>query len=255
MPDRRSCDFDHISKEVHQICQAFLEPCGITYFQFKRIYNDDSYLILANHEKLFKDFLEKSFIEPIFYRGINLRQSNYYFWDELLSPQILALTQEKMGFYHGLTITSRGKTFFDSSSFALSNPHPSPTAHYLQIIKNLQNFLEHFPKRANNLIEKIRHDHRQVLSPKQAQMRKSIFLPKRSRRLRIGTGVNDYITTYEAICVQLLTDGKSYKEIGSILSMAPSTVETHLNRLKERTGLTYQEVSLQILQTNRKSNI
>jgi hypothetical protein len=44
--------------------------------------------------------------------------------------------------------------------------------------------------------------------------------------------------------VQLLDEGKTYKEIGSILSVAPSTVKMHLKRLRARTGLSIQELIL-----------
>ena len=254
MSDTFSYELDNIFKEVQKICNYFLEPSGITYFQFKRIYKDNFFIILANHEKLFKDFLEKAFIDPIIYQVINVRQSNYYFWDELLLPEALSLTREKMGLYHGLTITMRGKTFFDCASFAMSKPHTSPTSYYLRRIKDFQDFSEAFPKRAQLLIKKRRHTYRQQLTPKNALMLKGVFLPKRSSRFSIGNGVNDYITTYEALCIQHLQDGKSHKEIGSLLSISTATVQTHLDRLKKRTNLTYHEASLHVLQAYKNSN-
>jgi DNA-binding CsgD family transcriptional regulator len=75
-----------------------------------------------------------------------------------------------------------------------------------------------------------------------------LFLPKRSSRFYIGDNVHYYITTYEALCMQLAQEGQSYKEIGSLLSMASTTVKTHLRRLEARTGLSFQEISLQSFQ-------
>lgn len=66
---------------------------------------------------------------------------------------------------------------------------------------------------------------------------------------------NNYITTYEALCVQLLQEGKSYKEIGTLLSMSSTTVKTHLIRLKARTGLSFQEASLQSFQDYKGNNV
>jgi DNA-binding CsgD family transcriptional regulator len=130
----------------------------------------------------------------------------------------------------------------------MSEPHPSPVVYYFHILKALQNFSELFPTKARHLIkEATKKPIKRRVSVKDAN-RNFFFLPTRSARFYIGEDVNKYITTYEALCVQLMQEGKSYKEIGTILSMASSTVKTHLNRLKERTGLSLQEVSLQSFQ-------
>lgn len=53
--------------------------------------------------------------------------------------------------------------------------------------------------------------------------------------------------------MQLAQEGKSYKEISSLLSMEVTTVKTHLTRLKARTGLSFQEISLQSFQAYKNT--
>jgi DNA-binding CsgD family transcriptional regulator len=192
-------------------------------------------------------------MEPSPYRPYT-HQSSTYFWDESLSESHLSLIREKQGVYHGHTIISRRKNFYDCTTVAMAERLPAPTAYYFQILKELQKFVELFPTLARSLIEKA--SEKPVKAPRisQGMNRKNFFLPKRSVRFRIGEGAKEYITTYEALCVQLIQEGKSYKEIGSILSMAPTTVKTHLKRFKERTGLTFQELSLQTFQ-NSENNV
>ncbi len=237
--------FAHTAQDVDNICKFFLLPRGLAYFQFKRIYKDDSFIVLANNPIFFRDFLENNFLEPSYYIQTHIRQSSIYFWDELLSSDMLSLTQKENKIYHGITIISRQKKFYDCTTFAMSEFHSSPSSYYLHILKDLQIFSELFPKIARSLVENACRKRIKATTPKQGQSRKRFFLPQRSTRFKIGEGLNDYITTYEALCLQLLQDGKSYKEIGSILSMSPRTVETHLVRLKTRTGLTFKELSLQ----------
>lgn len=232
-------------QEVDKICYSFLQPRGFSYFQFKRIYKDGSLIVLANRADFFQDFLEKDLIEPSLAAPANIRQSSVYFWDESLSIDRLFFLRETKGIYHGLTIIGRRKNFYDCTTFAMSERHPSPFAYYFHILKELQKFVELFPSKGRVLIEKAVEKSLKIPAAGHTIYRNCFFLPKRSSRFRIGEGAKDYITTYEALCVQLLQEGKSYKEIGSLLSMAPSTVETHLKRLKTRTGLTLQEVSLQ----------
>lgn len=237
------------AQEIDKLCHSFLQPRGLTFFQFKRIFKDGSCIILANRPDFFYDFLENDLLEPFPAYTIHLRQSTILFWDESLPPERLVFINKEKGAYHGLTIISRRKIFFDCTSFAMSERHSCPYAYYFHSMKDLQKFAEMFPKMARNYIEKAKVYRKSSAKTKQNIHRKGFFLPKRSLRIRIGDGAKDYITTYEALCVQLLQEGKSYKEIGAVLSMAPSTVETHLKRLKARTGLTLQDLTLQFFPT------
>jgi DNA-binding CsgD family transcriptional regulator len=217
----------------------------LTYFQFKRIYKDGSFIILANNFNFFQDLLEKDLIKPLPTFPLFTPQTSIYFWDEFLSTARLSCIRERKGIYHGITIISRRKSFYDCTTFAMDMPHATPCAYYFHIVKELQKFAELFPTMARSLIKRAAEDPIKIQDPGQVLNLRGFFLPKRSARLCFGEGTKDYITTYEALCMQLLQEGKSYKEIGTILSMAPSTVETHLKRLKARTGLTMQELSLQ----------
>lgn len=239
-----------IAQEADKICAPFLHPRGFSYFQFKRVYKNGSLVILANHPDFFDDFLETDFAEFFHSIPFQTRQSTIYSWDELRQSTTLPIINDNMEAYHGITFISRRKLFYDCSSFAMSEHHPTPFSHYFNLLKELQKFVELFPALARGLIEKASKKPINVLAPTQELKRKRFFLPKRSSRFHIGTGMKDYVTTYEVFCLQLLQEGKSYKEIGSVLSMSKNTVETHLARLKERTGLTFQELSLQSFYTD-----
>jgi len=244
-----SYDVAKIAQEVDRICYPFLHPRQFSCFQFKRIYKNNTFIILANHPAFFKEFYDNGLIEPTILMPVYTRQSSFCFWDEMLSETRLSFLREKYGIYHALTILSRQKAFYDCTTFAMSESHPSTVAYYLHVFKDLQKFAELFPIKARDLIKKVSKNSSNTLPPSQDINRKHFFLPKRSTRFYLGKDANNYVTTYEALCVQLAQEGKSYKEIGSILSMAPSTVKTHLIRLKARTGLTLQEISLEAFQS------
>jgi DNA-binding CsgD family transcriptional regulator len=247
-----SDDIENIAQDVDKLCSSFLEPRGLSHFQFKRIYRDGSFFILANRPDFFHDFLEKDLVNPCPRNSIYIRQSSIFFWDESLPPARVSYIRAHKGVYHGLTIISRRKNFFDCTTFAMGKLHECPFAFYFHSLKEIQKFAELFPTIARNSIEKVREYPQKYPPLDHFINRKCFFLPKRSSRFRIGESAKEYITTYEALCVQLIEEGKSYKEIGSILSMAPSTVETHLKRLRARTGLTLQELTLQFFDTHTK---
>jgi hypothetical protein len=240
-------------QEVDKICNFFLYPRKIAYFQFTRTYENGTSITLANHPEFFKEFLKDGFIEPKIHLPVDTRQSLFCFWDEILSEAQLIFLKEKQGIYHGLTILSRRKTFYDCTTFAMSESHLTPVAYYLYIMKDLQSFSQVFPTRARYLIKELSKNSLETQKHEHRVNRKYLLLPKRSSRFYIGDDVKNYITTYEALCVQLAQEGRSYKEIGSMLSMASTTVKTHLIRLKARTGLSFQEICLQSFQTYKNS--
>jgi hypothetical protein len=188
------------TQDIDNICSFFLRPRGLAYFRFKRIYKDDSFIVLANNPGFFKDFLENNLPEPYSNGSTHIRQSFIYFWDDFLSPEMISLTRNKDNIFHGITIVSRRKKFYECTAFAMSQLHPSPASYYLHILKDLQIFSEYFPKVALSHTSNVRCDPLKVAVTKQSLNCKRFFLPQRSTRFKIGEGLNDYITTYEPRC-------------------------------------------------------
>lgn len=242
-----SYSLDKVAQEVDEISRFFLQPRNIPYFQFKRVYQNSSFIVLANNALFFNDFLETDFVELSPCVRIFTHQSSLYFWDECILEDRLSFLRKKMGIYHGISLIGRRKKFYDCTSFAMSAQHPLPFTYYVSIFKELQTFVEIFEERAKSLIKKATGEPLKTLVCT-AVSHKNFFLPKRSSRFGIGKNPDHYITTYEALCMKLFQDGKSYKEIGSILSMSHFTVKTHLTRLRVRTGLSLKEISLESLE-------
>lgn len=245
--DADSNEIIKIAHEIDGICSYFLRPLNIFYFQFRRIFKNRSQVILANNPIFFEEFLKDGFIEPKIQQALTTHQSFYCFWDETLSGVLLSHLKT-LGIYHGFTILNRYKEFYDCASFAMSEPHLSPVANYIFGIRNLQNFTEIFPIKAKHLIkESVKYAVTIKTVQKTGSDNNSFFLPKRSDRFYLGKDPNMYITTYEALCVHLIQQGKTYKEIRSILSMELGSIKTLLSRLKTRTGLSFQEIIVELL--------
>ncbi len=49
-----------------------------------------------------------------------------------------------------------------------------------------------------------------------------------------------HLSNSEKECLKLWANGYTIKEIGKERLISPRTVETHLNRIKEKTGLNYK---------------
>ena len=55
------------------------------------------------------------------------------------------------------------------------------------------------------------------------------------RKKKLGK-TNNELSVREREILQLLAEGKTFKEIASLLSISPRTVEFHRNRIAEKTG-------------------
>src|SRR5690606_23470399 len=150
---------------------------------------------------------------PTVHLPIEAHYNLFCFWDETLTETKLLSLKEKLNIFHGLTILTKSNTYYDSTTFAMSKPHLNLVAYYFYIHKELQIFSQIFPGRARHLIKLSEKDPIQIHKPKNRRNPKHFFLPKRSARYYLGEDIDTYITTYEAICMKLLLEGKSYKEI------------------------------------------
>lgn len=245
--------FRNLEKQVYEICKDFISSRGISYFHFRRNYKDGSILILTNKGELLSDFFRSSHKEIKYPPPISTHRSLVYFWDEYSTEEFVILTREKHKLYHGITIVNRHKEYYDCVAFAMSASHPSPYSWYLNIFHDLKVFSELFPKIADLLIKKTELERIHLSACRQDANRKFLFLPQKSKRIYITSDFEGYVTTYELLCMRLLCEGKTYKQIGSILSMSPRTVETYLDRLKNRTGLAFHDLltkSFKILPPN-----
>jgi hypothetical protein len=227
----------------------------LSYFHYRRIYKDGSLAVLTNKSGFLKDFFQSNAKEPIYSKPISLHQSLLYFWDECLSEELQALTKEKHSLYHGMTLINRHKEYYDCVAFAMPTSRSSPVSHYFNIFNELKKFSELFVQMGKPLINKMESQRIKLPAQRQDSNRKSLLLPPKSDQIPIGPDPGAYVTTYELLCMQLLREGKSYKQIGETLSMSPRTVETHLARSKRRTGLTFDELSLKSFKMNNPQNL
>ena len=58
------------------------------------------------------------------------------------------------------------------------------------------------------------------------------------------------LTKRESECIKLLGTGKSVKEVASVLSISPRTVEFYVNQVKEKTGCYSKSKLLKIIQSS-----
>jgi DNA-binding CsgD family transcriptional regulator len=231
--------FTEYENEVNEICEDFLKQRGLSYFHFRRNYPDGSWTILTNNITFLIDFLQSDSTDVKHPAPISVQQCLVHFWNEYISEKLKELAEKKHSLYHGITIVNRFKNYYDCAAFAMPYSHPHPASFYMHILNDLKSFSQ-----THSLLKKVERDRQHLPVSNKGVVRADLLLPQRSGRIQIASDDEQYVTTLEFVCMQLFNDGKSYKDIGEMLSISPRTVETHLTRMKRRTGLTFGEIAL-----------
>lgn len=228
-----------LAEKVEEVCASFLLSHGFNYFLYLRCYYDGSVSLLVNNLGPLKHFLELDF--PIFSSYTDEehgRQHSYWFlWDEGLPWVPVKIVRDHHNLHHGLTLVKRGREYYDMIAVAMPHERQSPASFYMGKLKVIESFISYFDRDHKDLLNIVKKD--RILLPeinrdrnyKELCLKDSLHIPFR------GVFGSTYITVQELSCLRLLGQGYRLKEIANQLDLSPRTVETYLNRLKERSGI------------------
>jgi len=229
---------------VREASNAFLNSHGLNYFQYLRCYKDGSISFLLSDPSLFLRFIHLD--APVIFsscqKGQSQLQSYWFSWDEELPREPVTLAREYHSLHHGLTLVKRYRDYYDMIAVAMPQDCPNPSSYYMNRMQVIEQFMTGFSIHASDLFESMRQH--------------SVFLPEINRDVNYKSMCIEtekpysfgdvYITPQEWKCLTLKLQGKSYKEIANVYQLSPRTVETYLNRIKARSGVS-SKVKLQEL--------
>ncbi|MFA5959980.1 MAG: LuxR C-terminal-related transcriptional regulator [Tatlockia sp.] len=227
-----------LKNKIHEISKEFLEPFGFGYFQYLRCFDDGSISCLTNDTRLF-EYMQQVNDQPVVYSSYENEQeqehSYWFFWDEALPNMPVQLAREMCQLYNGLTLVRRHKKYYDMIAVALLVEHPNPNSFYLNKLKIIEQFIFNFELQHPDLVQML--NKHPIALPKQYRdiNYQSICLPQ-GRLLIRGKSNQTYITAQELSCLRLILQGATHKQAAQCLNLSWRTIETYLQRVKQRTG-------------------
>jgi DNA-binding CsgD family transcriptional regulator len=234
-----------LKDKVNSVSQNFLRAHGFNYFQYLRCFADGSIGLLTNHTGLFEHFQQKNNSPVVFssFAEDNANTHSYWFlWDEELPAKPVELAREKFNIRHGITLVRRTKHYYDMIAVAVPNQLANPGGFYLNKLKAIEQFVSEFD-RMKDLTQLLNKHPIALPAPCRDANYQQLCLTKGKVRVNGKSGFT-HITAQELACLRLLSRGESYKQIAQLLEVSPRTVETYLQRVRQRTGF----VSLQELE-------
>jgi len=238
-----------LKEKIQDISGSFLKQIGITYFQYLRCYYDGAVSLLTNDTRLLEEF---QYIDnkPAVYSAFDSRFANkhsyWFLWDEELPQYPVNLAREKFNIYHGITYVRRAKNYYDMIAFALSENISNPSTFYFNVMPLLSDYIKRFDNEQSGLIRTM-HDIRIELPAQHTDTNhKKICLNNGKLTISGEFGIS-YITAQELTCLRMLNSCETIKHAAKSLNISHRTIETYLNRIKLRTGLSTRKELLTLI--------
>ncbi len=234
-----------LAPKVREVSDTFLNTHGFNYFQYLRCYKDGNVSFLISDPSLFLRFahLDTPLIFSSFKKSHTPQQSYWFLWDEELSHGPIKLAREEHQWHHGLTLVKRYHDYYDMIAVAMPHDCPNASSYYMNRMPAIEQFMTGFSNHAPEFFKAMTSS--PILLPEENRdlNYQELCLPK-NNRFQFG---DVYITAQELKCLTMKLQGCSYKEIANAHQLSPRTVETYLNRIKTRSGISHKSQLQEII--------
>lgn len=229
----QSFAFTQGTKELsRQVC-PFLKASNIKNFYYVQISKKGELVYLTNDVGFAMDYWEAGLpLRTGFSEPLQTLQRYTVDWKTTLDQEILAFAQAKGG-YNGFSYIERYPDMVQFASFLFASEHTKADK------QALESFLRQFQWSNKKL---IRHTKDQPMQLPEAYLKpqNKTFYSERSIPIRYN-GIQASIRFRELDCLTLYGRGFTITRIGELLEISSRTVETHLESVKNRFGLSCRD--------------
>ena len=210
--------------EVNELCQPFLNAINANYFDYNRIYKDNSFLSLSSDGHYLENFFRNKYVI-----GATLEQTGKHLWDSYYYNTALHDARTNFNHTHGITIFYQQPNYIEYIDIAASHDNREITSFYLNNFDYIEDFILDFTENAKHLIAiaesklvKLPNDMLELTSPGIA-----------------SSNINSLINTQllskrERQCLEYYFQGKTAKETAEVLQLSYRTVEEYISTLKKK---------------------
>ena len=239
------------SSEIDQIISPIKNSIGIDYVLFIKELNDGSRFWVTNRGDWTECFYEQQLYQlSAFEDPTTAKIPGQYLWSQLKGQEVFQIAKEQFNIAHGITITEKASNGFEFFHLATNKSNQNIINIYANHSEVFKKFFTYFKHNAKNLIKLSEKNKVEVPLPKDKQNshRDYLMSPKMSE-IELNTLLNSlicerftfsnnemetYLTRKEIECMQWLIKGKTCEEIATIMNLSKRTIETHVNRVKEK---------------------
>ena len=243
----------NIKNNLLEICRPLFDNFDITYFEYAHISQNGQVFYLCTNQNWLEFSLENKMFddkEHVEFCSIaKINKQRYVLWNGLdLEKTSLLSNYYEFNIWNGLTINEIEEHNFYTYSFATSINNKSINNFFINNFEVFDRFISYFKQKLNSLLSNkavylyatpLITDINKINSHKKNI---EIFTDQTTidKYLIIVDNNKIFLTKKDLLCLRMLASGKTMKEIGSQLGISARTVETHLNTIKNKTGLLFK---------------
>jgi DNA-binding CsgD family transcriptional regulator len=232
------------SNALQSVASPFLSTLGCNYFQYLKVFRDGSFSFVSTQPtwaEFVLSLLEKT-NKPAVYSHIDthtLDKNKFTFlWDPNLPEEPVRLARE-FDIANGFTFVERHEDFYYMLAFATPRSHSKAIDTYFNSLNDMHEFIQKFKYHQRNLIVEMDKHRFNVPKARQDCNLEQMLLPQQQ--------APHHLSTQELACIQGLAKGQTYKEIAKSLNISHRTVETYLNRVRQRFNLHHKKDLIALL--------
>ena len=243
------------SYELTEICKPLMECCSITFFEYTRNYYDNTHLYLSTHPQAAElMFNENHHLNAICFKHPEKYEFDYALWDTADSRyacfELGETIKEKYDVAHFLNYVVRNKNYTEVFSFAGSFFNTELNNIYQNQQQIFKHFSHYFWDKAELLLKAAEKQRLYIpyanslidilddafFENNKIQLNNFLAQTKINNIHLTGNFSGISLTNREALCIEPLLAGCSYKQIAKLLNISPRTVESRLEQLRYKLG-------------------
>ena len=249
-----------VAQRLQNFCKPLNDYLGIPLFLYYKVYNDSRYVYLSNDMNFAEQYISSISYESTYFRAYLNNNCSYKqkLWPRVPESKSMELVVRN-GYWHGISLIEENKDNLIFYDFIAHNHNSTINEFYIQQSYILGKFIDYFKKtfakdvlidiEKNLLIYKDGHSvYLPTYEMDSDQFNTKMFLQAMnidSNSIKIGQH-SIHLSNSEKHCLELWSKGLTIKDIARSKLISPRTVETHLNRVKEKTGLYYKSQLLSL---------
>lgn len=229
--------FAESERSMDELASPFLKKHGLNYFQYARVFKDGSTTLLSNRHDFVMARVHKKrrVLSSVNKEQVDM-QSYSFLWNGNLPDEDTNMAREH-NIDNGLCFVERNLDSYSLIAFGAPVKEKKILDFYINKVGTLKNFILEFSEKAKDLISQS--DKNRVYLPKALQdVNQELLFWKKNKSIQFSNAnISIHLSYREFECLKFCAQGKTLAEIAAQLNLSVRTVETYLERTKNKVGL------------------
>lgn len=231
------------AEEISQVCEP-LREYGITAFSHTRVYNDNTFIDMADNVEMPDYFYYKSDIYKHYTPDVEPDQlkEDFFLCSTLEGNPAINVLKEDLNIDHIIVLTEFVEDHYEIWNFGTYRGNDKILNFYLNNLDLLKSFTSYFKDKGDSLIKKFEKDKitRIDFQPNVRQIydkhvKKPNHFYANIKKFYLGEKYKaTYLTSAEFKVLCWCVMGKTARESAIIMSVSRRTIERHLEQIKEK---------------------